>query len=49
LVLVFFVPVVLPEEELEGAFLGLFCIGVGTGVGIDELVGVFNGEVRETL
>jgi len=48
-VVVVIAPVVLPEEDLNGAPLGLDCIRVGTGVGIDELDGVVNGAVRETL
>jgi len=39
-VLVDFPPVVLAEEDLDG---------VGPGVGVDEVDGVVDGAVRETL
>ena len=48
-VLVVFLPIVLPEEDLDGAPRALDCVSVGPGVGIDEVDGVVDGAVRETL
>jgi len=48
-VLVVFPPVLLPEEDLEGAPRGLDRISVGLGIGIDEVDRVVDGAVRETL
>jgi len=48
-VLVVFPPVVLAEEDLDGAPRGLYGVSVGTGVGVDEVDGVVDGAVRETL
>jgi hypothetical protein len=48
-VFVLFAPIVLNEEDVDGAPLWLYCIGVGTGVVIDEMDGVVKGAVRETL
>jgi len=48
-VLVGFPPVVLAEEDLDGAPCGLDVVCVGTGVGVYEVDGVFDGAVRETL
>ena len=48
-VLVVFPSVVLPEEDLDGAPRGLDRVGVGPGVGIDEVDRVVDGAVREIL
>jgi len=48
-VLVVFHPVLLAEEDLDGAPRGLNGVRVGTGVGVDEVNGVVDGAVRETL
>jgi len=42
-------PFVLPQEERECATRGINCVRVGPGVGIDDVVGVVDGAVRETL
>jgi len=39
----------LAEEDLDGAPCGLDGVRVGTGVGVYEVDGVFDGAVRETL
>jgi len=42
-------PVVLAEEDLDGAPRGLYGDRVGTGVGVDEVDGLVDGVVRDTL
>jgi len=49
MVLVIVPPVVLPQEDLDGAPRGLDGIRVGSSVRIDKLNGMIDGAVRETL
>jgi len=37
------------EEDFDGAPRGFNSVSVGTGVGVDEVDGVVDGAVRETL
>jgi len=39
----------LAEEDLDGAPRGLYGDRVGTGVGVDEVDGLVDGVVRDTL
>jgi len=42
-------PVVLAEEDLDGAPRGIDGVRVSPGVGVEEVDGVVDGAVRETL